>query len=72
MVDRRVLSPWVGPTSVRKQFSKRIATARSWVIFVNKMDRTGADFYKVHSQVKDRLQAPATNLCAADRCRRRL
>jgi elongation factor G len=28
-------------------------------IFVNKMDRTGADFFKVFSQVKDRLQAPA-------------
>jgi elongation factor G len=28
-------------------------------IFVNKMDRTGADFYKVYSQVKDRLMAPA-------------
>lgn len=32
------------------------------VIFVNKMDRTGADFYKVYSQVKDRLQAPAVPL----------
>jgi elongation factor G len=32
------------------------------VIFVNKMDRTGADFYKVYGQVKDRLQAPALPL----------
>jgi elongation factor G len=32
------------------------------VIFVNKMDRTGADFYKVYAQVKDRLQAPAVPL----------
>ncbi len=32
------------------------------VIFVNKMDRTGADFYKVYAQVKDRLQAPAVAL----------
>jgi elongation factor G len=32
------------------------------VIFVNKMDRTGADFYKVYGQVKDRLQAPAVPL----------
>ena len=32
------------------------------VIFVNKMDRTGADFYKVYGQVKDRLQAPAIPL----------
>jgi elongation factor G len=29
------------------------------VVFVNKMDRTGADFYKVYGQIKDRLQAPA-------------
>ena len=32
------------------------------LIFVNKMDRTGADFYKVYAQVKDRLQAPAVPL----------
>ena len=32
------------------------------IIFVNKMDRTGADFFKVYSQVKDRLQAPAVPL----------
>ncbi len=32
------------------------------VIFVNKMDRTGADFFKVYGQVKDRLQAPAVPL----------
>ena len=32
------------------------------LIFVNKMDRTGADFYKVYAQVKDRLQAPAIPL----------
>jgi elongation factor G len=31
-------------------------------IFVNKMDRTGADFYKVFEQVKDRLKAPALAL----------
>jgi elongation factor G len=28
-------------------------------IFVNKMDRTGANFYKVYSQVRDRLRANA-------------
>ncbi len=31
-------------------------------IFVNKMDRTGADFFKVYEQVKDRLKAPALAL----------
>ncbi|PSF36843.1 elongation factor G [Aphanothece hegewaldii CCALA 016] len=29
------------------------------IAFVNKMDRTGANFYKVYSQVKDRLRANA-------------
>ncbi len=29
------------------------------IIFVNKMDRTGANFFKVHSQVRDRLRANA-------------
>ncbi|ARV61392.1 translation elongation factor G [Nostocales cyanobacterium HT-58-2] len=29
------------------------------IVFVNKMDRTGADFYKVYGQVRDRLRANA-------------
>jgi elongation factor G len=29
------------------------------IIFVNKMDRTGADFFKVYSQVRDRLRTNA-------------
>jgi elongation factor G len=29
------------------------------MVFVNKMDRTGADFLKVHAQIKDRLKAKA-------------
>jgi elongation factor G len=29
------------------------------IIFVNKMDRTGANFYRVYSQVRDRLRANA-------------
>ncbi len=29
------------------------------MVFVNKMDRTGADFLKVHEQIKDRLKANA-------------
>ena len=29
------------------------------IIFVNKMDRTGANFYKVYEQVRDRLRANA-------------
>ncbi|MBH8562443.1 elongation factor G [Nostoc sp. CENA67] len=29
------------------------------IAFVNKMDRTGADFYKVHGQMRDRLRANA-------------
>ena len=29
------------------------------MVFVNKMDRTGADFLKVHDQIKDRLKANA-------------
>ncbi|MBF2057991.1 MAG: elongation factor G [Cyanobacterium sp. T60_A2020_053] len=29
------------------------------IAFVNKMDRTGANFFKVYEQVKERLQAPA-------------
>lgn len=29
------------------------------MVFVNKMDRTGADFYKVYGQIRDRLQANA-------------
>lgn len=29
------------------------------IAFVNKMDRTGANFYKVHQQIKERLRAPA-------------
>jgi elongation factor G len=32
------------------------------VIFVNKMDRTGANFYNVYDQVKDRLKTPAVPL----------
>ena len=27
------------------------------MVFVNKMDRTGADFLKVHGQIADRLKA---------------
>ncbi|BAC09301.1 elongation factor G [Thermosynechococcus vestitus] len=29
------------------------------IVFVNKMDRTGANFYKVHDQIRDRLRANA-------------
>jgi elongation factor G len=29
------------------------------IAFINKMDRTGANFYKVFDQIKDRLKAPA-------------
>jgi len=29
------------------------------IVFVNKMDRTGANFYKVYSQIKDRLRCNA-------------
>jgi elongation factor G len=29
------------------------------IVFVNKMDRTGADFYKVYGQIKDRVRANA-------------
>ena len=29
------------------------------IAFVNKMDRTGADFFKVYKQICDRLEAPA-------------
>ncbi|WP_299411302.1 elongation factor G [Acaryochloris sp. IP29b_bin.148] len=29
------------------------------IVFVNKMDRTGADFYKVYDQIRDRLKANA-------------
>lgn len=29
------------------------------IAFINKMDRTGANFYKVYQQLKDRLRAPA-------------
>ena len=29
------------------------------IVFVNKMDRTGADFFKVYSQIRDRLKANA-------------
>jgi len=29
------------------------------IVFVNKMDRTGANFYKVHAQIRDRLRANA-------------
>jgi elongation factor G len=29
------------------------------MVFVNKMDRTGADFFKVYGQIRDRLQANA-------------
>ncbi|MEC4812691.1 MAG: elongation factor G [Scytonema sp. PMC 1069.18] len=29
------------------------------IVFVNKMDRTGANFYRVHEQVRDRLRANA-------------
>jgi elongation factor G len=29
------------------------------IVFINKMDRTGANFYKVHDQLRDRLKANA-------------
>ncbi|MGB8700756.1 MAG: elongation factor G [Thermosynechococcaceae cyanobacterium] len=29
------------------------------IVFVNKMDRTGADFFKVYSQIRDRMRANA-------------
>jgi elongation factor G len=29
------------------------------IAFVNKMDRTGANFFRVHEQIRDRLNAPA-------------
>lgn len=29
------------------------------IAFVNKMDRTGANFFKVHEQIRDRLKSPA-------------
>jgi elongation factor G len=29
------------------------------IVFVNKMDRTGADFYRVYSQIRDRMRANA-------------
>jgi elongation factor G len=29
------------------------------IVFINKMDRTGANFYKVYSQIRDRLRANA-------------
>ncbi len=29
------------------------------IAFINKMDRTGANFFKVYEQIKDRLRAPA-------------
>ncbi|MDZ7967175.1 MAG: elongation factor G [Nostoc sp. DedSLP03] len=29
------------------------------IVFINKMDRTGANFYKVHDQIRDRLRANA-------------
>jgi elongation factor G len=29
------------------------------IVFVNKMDRTGADFYKVYAQIRDRMRANA-------------
>jgi elongation factor G len=29
------------------------------IVFVNKMDRTGADFYKVYGQIRDRMRANA-------------
>ena len=29
------------------------------IAFVNKMDRTGANFFRVHEQIRDRLKAPA-------------
>ena len=29
------------------------------IVFVNKMDRTGANFYKVHGQIRDRLRSNA-------------
>jgi elongation factor G len=32
------------------------------IVFVNKMDRTGADFYKVYSQIRERLRANAVPL----------
>ena len=31
------------------------------MVFVNKMDRTGADFLKVNKQIKDRLKANASS-----------
>ncbi len=32
------------------------------IVFVNKMDRTGADFYRVYGQIRDRLRANAVPL----------
>ena len=32
------------------------------IVFVNKMDRTGADFYKVYGQIRERLRANAVPL----------
>ncbi|MEL6763117.1 MAG: GTP-binding protein, partial [Cyanobacteria bacterium J06607_6] len=29
------------------------------IAFVNKMDRTGANFFRVHEQIRDRLKSPA-------------
>ena len=37
--------------------AERYAVPR--IAFVNKMDRTGANFFKVHEQICDRLRAPA-------------
>ena len=40
--------------------------------FVNKMDRTGANFFKVYEQMKARLKANPVPMRDADRRRRQL
>jgi elongation factor G len=40
--------------------------------FVNKMDRTGANFFKVYDQMKLRLKANPVPIVIPDRCRRQL
>ncbi len=36
------------------------------IAFINKMDRTGANFYKVHDQIRDRLRANAVRHSTAN------
>ena len=40
------------------------------IVFVNKMDKTGADFMKCVRMIKDRTGANAVPIASADRCRR--